>query len=127
MEEKEKTLVCDCNIVHSDAVKKAKNAMLEEEELRIVSNLFKVLGDPTRAKIVHALDRGELCVCDLAVTLDMTKSAISHQLSTLKQCGIVKHRREGKNVFYSLDDEHVTSIIEMAIAHAKHERGQQHE
>ena len=116
----DKIAVCDCNIVHEDAVALAKASMLAPKDLEAISSIFKVLGDPTRAKLVWALDQGELCVCDLAVTLNMTKSAISHQLSTLKQYKIVKDRRDGKNVFYSLDDQHVTDIIELALAHTKH-------
>lgn len=116
----DKTMMCDCNIIHEDIVAIAKTKMLPDKELTSISSIFKVLSDPTRAKIVWILDQHEMCVCDLAATLDMTKSAISHQLSTLRQHKIVKARREGKNVFYSLDDQHITSIIEMAREHVNH-------
>lgn len=116
----DKALTCDCNVVHDDIVAAAKTAMLPDKELIAISSIFKVLGDPTRTKLVWALDQREMCVCDLAVTLDMTKSAISHQLSTLKQFKIVKARRDGKRVFYSLDDQHVTTIIELAREHVSH-------
>lgn len=84
------------------------------------TNFFKVLGDKTRTGIVCALDGNELCVCDLAALLGMTKSAISHQLAYLKNAKLVKFRREGKNVFYSLDDDHVQSVVEMAVEHLNH-------
>lgn len=113
-------LTCDCNIVHENMVAEAQASMLPEKELLAISSIFKVLGDPTRGKLVWALDGREMCVCDLAATLDMTKSAISHQLSTLKQFKIVKARRDGKNVFYSLDDQHITNIIELAREHINH-------
>lgn len=117
----EKAIICDCNVVHEDVVAKAKASMLPNKDLLAISAIFKVLVDPTRAKLVWALDQREMCVCDLAVTLNMTKSAISHQLATLKQFKIVKARRDGKNMFYSLDDQHVTDIIELAREHANHE------
>ena len=112
--------VCDCDCVHSDCVNKAKAGMISENNLQKVCSIFKVLGDPTRMKIVCALDKSEMCVCDLAAALDMTKSAISHQLNTLKQSNVVKFRRDGKNVFYSLDDQHITDMIETALQHAAH-------
>lgn len=116
----QKFVSCDCETVHEDAVAAAKAAMLPEDRLLAICTLFKVLGDPTRARLVWTLDQRELCVCDLAVTLDMTKSAISHQLNILRQSKVVKWRRDGKNVFYSLDDEHITSIVELALAHTSH-------
>ncbi|MCI8590705.1 MAG: helix-turn-helix transcriptional regulator [Clostridiales bacterium] len=94
--------------------------MLPDELLLSVAGLFKVIGDPTRTRIVLALNKRELCVSDLSTVLDMTKSAVSHQLSTLKQNKIVKSRREGVNIFYSLDDQHITDIIELALTHMKH-------
>lgn len=112
--------ICECNIVHEEAVKSARDAMLRDGELESVAYVFKVLSDPTRMKIMWALDTTELCVCDLAATLGMTKSAISHQLNTLKQAKMVKSRREGKNVFYSYDDAHVKNIVEIALEHIKH-------
>lgn len=114
---KEEFIGCDCNTVHQNSVDIAKKGMLKDDDYNQISNIFKVLGDPTRMKIVWALKQTELCVCDLAVTLNMTKSAISHQLNTLKQERLVKGRREGKNIFYSLDDDHVTEIIEIVLIH----------
>ena len=113
---------CDCNAVMQEVVDDIKNNMFSEEEINGVSNLFKVLGDPTRAKIVMALDKREVCVvCDLAAALGMTKSAVSHQLALLKANNIVKARRDGKHVFYSFDDEHITTVIEIADEHIRHQ------
>lgn len=117
---REKATACDCIAVHQDTVDKVRAGMLSTPEVHALSGLFKILGDPTRIRIMWALEQSELCVCDLTATLDMTKSAISHQLNTLRQARLVKFRREGKNVFYSLDDQHVNSIIEMARTHLQH-------
>lgn len=120
----DRDLCCETSLVHEDSVKKVRADMLPEADIAAISEIFKIIGDPTRARIVWALDRYELCVCDLAAALDMTKSAISHQLSTLKQYRVVKARRDGKNVYYSLDDQHVTDMFEIAIAHIKHRDGE---
>ena len=98
-------------------VKQVQAQMLEEKQLSAVSEFFKVLGDETRMKIINALSHGELCVSDIAAALGMTQSAISHQLRILKQNKLVKSRREGKSVFYSLADEHVRMIIAMGREH----------
>jgi len=113
-------LTCECNIIHQEVVAQAKADMLNIKEVAAISGIFKILGDPTRVKLVWALNHREMCVCDLAATLQMTKSAISHQLKTMKDLNIVKSRREGKNIFYSLDDQHVTDIIELAKIHTSH-------
>lgn len=111
---------CGGEAVNEALVAQARAEMLPEGELTFLSTLFKLLGDPTRARIVLALDKRELCGCDLTALLGMTKSAISHQMAALRQCKIVKARRDGKHIYYSLDDQHVTEIIEMALAHMKH-------
>lgn len=116
----EKDLICECETVHSEAVEKSRLNMPSENQISDLSDFFKILGDPTRMKILWALDGAELCVCDLAVELNMTKSAISHQLNSLRASKLVKFRRDGKNVFYSLDDEHVNQIIEVALDHIGH-------
>lgn len=113
----DKTVVCDCDVIHPEVVDKVNNKMPEEELLYDLADFFKVFGDSTRIKILWALDVEEMCVCDLAVLLNMTKSAISHQLKTLRQEKLVKYRREGKNVIYSLQDEHVKNIIEIGLEH----------
>lgn len=110
---------CDCEVIHADVVEKVKKKMPDENELYDLSDFFKVLGDSTRAKIIWALDESEMCVCDLAVLLNMTKSAISHQLRSLKQAYLVKYRKEGKVVFYSLTDDHIKVIFEMGLEHIR--------
>lgn len=111
--------MCDCEVIHSDVVNRAMEVMEDTEILYAVSDFFKVMCDSTRMRIMAALDNGEMCVCDLSALLNMTKSAISHQLKVLKDAKLVKSRRDGKNVFYSLMDDHVKSIIEMGIEHIK--------
>jgi len=95
--------------------------MPPEEDLMELADLFKVFGDSTRVHIVYALFRAEMCVCDIAVLLNMTKSAISHQLRILRQARLVKPRKEGRTVFYSLDDEHVTTIFAQGLLHISHD------
>ena len=102
------------------AVGKAKTDMLDVEIIDSLSKLFKVFGDPTRIKILWALNVHELCVLDICKVLGMTKSGVSHQLSTLKETKLVRARREGKEVYYSLDDEHVKEIFETGIIHVTH-------
>ena len=116
--------VCDCNIIHEDVVKDTLNKMKDEDLLNKLSDFFKILGDTTRLKILYALDQNELCVCDIANVLKMSKSSISHQLSTLKQSGIVKCEKRGKEVFYMLDDEHVQQVFEIGKEHINHKRGE---
>lgn len=102
---------CDTTEVHEELLKIVKERMPEEEKLYNLAELFKVFGDSTRIRILFVLFEAEMCVCDLAATLNMTQSAISHQLRILKQSKLVKSRREGKSVFYSLADDHVSMII----------------
>ena len=109
-EDNEKELdgeMCDCEHVHSDVVEYVENVLPDEDVLYEIAELFKVFGDSTRTRIISALFEKELCVCDIADLLHMTKSAVSHQLRTLRQTKIVKSRRSGKEIFYSLDDEHI--------------------
>lgn len=113
-------LTCDCNVIHQDAVDKALKNKPEEEQLIKLSELFKILGDQTRIKILWTLDNHEMCVCDIANVLNMTKSSISHQLATLRMSGIVKYRKEGKEVYYMLDDEHIKKIYEIGLEHINH-------
>lgn len=113
-------LLCDDSTVHNDQVLYAKEHMLPDAEVEALAAVFKLLSDPTRVRLVWAVRDREMCVCDLAATLGMTKSAISHQLKTMKDVHIVKSRREGKNIFYSLDDQHVTDMISLAEIHIGH-------
>ncbi len=115
-------LFCDCDVIHADVVDSVMKKMPEERELYDLSDFFKVLGDSTRVKIMWALDESEMCVCDIAVLLNMTKSAISHQLRSLKQANLVKHRKEGKIVFYSLADDHVKDIFEKGLEHIREKK-----
>lgn len=108
---------CDCTVIHEDIVNTVRNNMPEEGTLYDLAELFKVFGDPTRVKILWALDEAEMCVCDIAVLLNMTQSAISHQLRVLKQARLVKSRKDGKVVYYSLDDEHVKEIFDQGLIH----------
>ncbi len=115
-----KGLSCDCNIIHKEAVLKALKNKPNDLELKKLSELFKIIGDQTRIKILWALDNHEMCVCDIANVLNMTKSSISHQLSILKSIDIVKYRKEGKEVYYMLDDEHINKLYEIGIEHINH-------
>ena len=108
---------CECNEIHMDAVAKRKDSMPGEEKLYELSDFFKIFGDSTRISILFAIDAGDMCVCDIAELLKMTKSAVSHQLKILRQSQLVKYKKVGKNVYYSLADEHVRDIIEKALEH----------
>lgn len=114
---KTKVEKCDCTIIHEDIVKDVGENMPEEESLYDLAELFKVFGDTTRIKILYALFAAEMCVCDIAVLLNMTQSAISHQLRVLKQARLVKYRKAGKVVYYTLDDEHVKAIFDQGLIH----------
>ena len=108
---------CEVNEVHSSVLQKIIAEMPDEIELYNLAELFKVFGDSTRIKILYVLFESELCVCDIAQLLGMTQSAVSHQLRILKSNKLVKFRREGKTVFYSLDDDHVRSILSLGMEH----------
>ena len=116
----EKTVEC-CGYlcVHEDVVAKVKEEMPCDEHLYDLAELFKVFGDSTRIRILYALFESEMCVCDIAQLLGMTQSAISHQLRILKGSKLVKYRREGKTVFYSLADGHVRTIINQGLEHVE--------
>jgi ArsR family transcriptional regulator len=108
---------CSCNVIHDEVVEKVRGIMPEEETLYDLAELFKVFGDTTRIKILCALFESEMCVCDIAALLSMNQSAISHQLRVLKQARLVKYRKKGKVVYYSLDDEHVKQIFDQGLVH----------
>ena len=118
MEKKE--LMCDCNIIHQNAVNIALKNKPKEKELENLTALFKILGDSTRTKILWILDHHEMCVCDIANVLNMTKSSISHHLAILREAGIVRFRRSGKEVYYTLDDEHISRLYEIGLEHINH-------
>ncbi len=110
---------CGCTVIHEDVIGAVKLKMPEEAELFDLSELFKVFGDSTRIRILWALTEAEMCVCDIAALLGMTQSAISHQLRVLKQARLVRHRKQGKSVYYSLDDEHIRQILDQGLTHIK--------
>lgn len=110
---------CEVTLIHEDNVKKAINELPNDELIADLSDMFKIFGDQTRVKILMALESGELCVCDIAAVMDMSQSAISHQLRVLKQSNIVKTRRQGKVVYYSISDDHVKEIFDIAIVHVQ--------
>ena len=110
-------LTCDCEVIHEEAVNEVKEKMYPKEEFIKIASLFKLFGDTTRVQILYALRQKEMCVCDLAVLLGITKSAVSHQLKELRISNLVKFRREGQIVYYSLADEHVEQILDIGIEH----------
>lgn len=111
--------VCQQHCVHEDIVEAARKERPTDEMLDDLAELFKVFGDSTRIKIIYSLFESEMCVCDIAELLGMTQSAISHQLRVLKKSRLVKYRKEGKTVYYSLDDEHVGRIFDCGLCHVK--------
>ena len=114
--------ICDCNIIHKDIVEDTIKKMADEDLFYKLAEFFKILGDTTRTKILFALDQNEMCVCDIANVLKMSKSSISHQLGTLRRSGIVKCRKIGKEVYYMLDDNHVKQLFEVGIEHIEHKK-----
>lgn len=114
---KTENLVCEVMEVHSDIVEKIKKEILTQEQFNDLSTLFKMFADSTRLKILSMLFKEELCVCDIACLLEMSQSAVSHQLSVLRTSRIIKYRRSGKNIFYSMDDEHIQLIYDAGLAH----------
>lgn len=113
---------CDCSVIHQDVVDNTTKKMPDADTFNKIADFFKILGDTTRAKIIFALDQNEMCVCDIANVLGMSKSSISHQLGTLRRSGIVKCRKSGKEVFYMLDDNHVKEVFEIGIEHIEHKK-----
>ncbi len=111
--------LCESKEIHEDLLKIVTEKTPEEEKLYDLAELFKVFGDSTRIRILFVLFESEVCVCDMAQVLNMTPSAISHQLSFLKRSKLIKSRREGKSVFYSLADDHVRTIISQGMEHVE--------
>ena len=113
--------VCDCNVIHEEVVTAVKEKMPDKNILTSLATFFKIVGDDTRIKILFALDQQEMCVCDIANLLKMTKSSISHQLAILRKAKIVKCRKEAKQVYYTLDDDHVSRVFELGLEHIHHQ------
>ena len=110
---------CLVRVVHLDRVEKARQETISESELNRLSLTYKVLGDPNRLKIVMALRKVEMCVCDLAAFTGLSESAVSHQLRRLKDLALVKGRRDGQIIYYALDDEHVSGLLEVGLEHVR--------
>lgn len=108
---------CETNVIHNDIVNKAAGKLLSEEQFTELAEFYKIFSDSTRIKILQALLQSEMCVCDISALLKMQQSAISHQLRLLRQSNMVKNRKVGKVVYYSLKDSHVSEILNMGIAH----------
>ncbi len=122
-EAKMKNQNCQCEELHKNNIKKAMISIPDERLIKNISSFFKIMGDPTRIKIINALLDNELCVCDIAEVMKMTHSAVSHQLRLLRETDLVKFRKEGKVVYYSLNDEHVEQIYELAKIHIIEKKG----
>ena len=110
---------CLVRVVHLDRVEKARQQVISERELERLSLTYKVLGDPNRLKIVMALKKVEMCVCDLAAFTGLSESAVSHQLRRLKDLALVKSRRDGQIIYYALDDAHVSGLLEVGLEHVR--------
>jgi ArsR family transcriptional regulator len=113
--------VCAILCVNKAQVKRAQKHMPDSETIKQVTEIFASLADPTRARIVFALSKAELCVCDVAALLGMTISAVSHQLRVLRHLGLVKYRKQGRLAYYSLDDEHACALLTQSLEHVSHE------
>ena len=110
---------CKTVLVHEDTVREVENRLPDDESLYEAADFFKLLGDTTRIKILHALFIAEMCVCDIASLLSVSRSAVSHQLRILRQANVVRTRREGKTVYYRLSDRHVEEIVNQALVHTR--------
>ena len=117
--EKDKSAVCDVFCINERKVASVRQAMKPDETLFKLAAIFKILGDPTRTKVIYALLQEELCVCDLASLIDISQSAISHQLRVLRNMNLVKYRKDGRIAYYSLDDDHINSILTAGLKHVE--------
>lgn len=112
--------LCEIQCIHEEDVKEVKEKMIDDKIILDMADFFKVFGDATRVRIMYSLFEKEMCVCDIAAVLEMNQSAISHQLRILKANRLVKFRRKGKVIYYSLDDDHVKEIFDKGLIHIKH-------
>ncbi|PKN49885.1 MAG: transcriptional regulator [Deltaproteobacteria bacterium HGW-Deltaproteobacteria-20] len=115
--------LCEARVIHAARVKRAWEEQIPHRKLEALARLFKALGDPSRLRIVLALAQGEMCVCDLAAFLRVSESAASHQLRKLRDLSIVRSRRDGQVLYYSLDDDHVATLVAQAMVHVEHGGG----
>lgn len=112
---------CSAKVVDAERVKQVKGRLLDLDEAGRLADLFKLLGDPTRARLLFALlEAGELCVCDLAETVEVPESSVSHALRLLRTAGVVRNRREGRMIYYSLEDAHVRLLLDLSLEHLRH-------
>lgn len=119
--------LCSVTIIHEDILNQVRQEMAENNQLVQMAELFKALDDPTRLKIINALLLAEMCVCDIAALLNMTQPAISHHLKMLRQSQLIKYRRDGKIVYYSLNDDHVELLFRLGLAHVNEKFGKDDE
>ncbi len=117
---------CECTIIHDEIVKTVRSRMPQAEKIMELADFFRVLGDSTRIGILNALKNSEMCVCDISAVLKMTHSAVSHQLRILKQARLVRNRKDGKVVYYALDDNHVEEILDVGEKHLNEGNGDVH-
>ena len=110
---------CPIRVVHLDRVRRARGQAIPDPEMERLALTYRVLGDPTRLKIIFALSEGEMCVCDLAAYLGLSESAVSHQLRRMREQSVVKSRREGQVLYYTLDDEHVADLLRIGLRHVR--------
>lgn len=108
---------CDCDAIHEELVTDAKSKLLDDDKLLQISDFYKALSDSTRIKIINLLEKNELCVCDISVILNMTKSAVSHQLKNLREMNLIKCQRKGKEIWYTLADDHVKQVFDISLEH----------
>jgi DNA-binding transcriptional ArsR family regulator len=111
--------LCGSRVIHEEKIEQARSKALGSRDINCVTRIFKAMGDPTRLRILWALDHGEICVCDIAALLGITESAVSHQLRTLRHLDLVTNRREGTILYYRLNDEHVSQLINLALEHVR--------
>jgi len=111
--------LCQSRIIHEEKIERARSKALGSQDIDRLTKTFKAMGDPTRLKLLWALDQGEMCVCDIAAFLGVTESAVSHQLRTLRHLDLVANRREGTVLYYRLNDEHVSRLINLALEHVR--------
>ena len=111
--------LCESRVIHVEKIRRARTRSLESSEINRLSGLFKAMGDPTRLRILWALELGEMCVCDIAALLGITESAVSHQLRTLRHLELVANRRDKTVLYYRLNDEHVSQLMGVALEHVR--------
>jgi ArsR family transcriptional regulator len=115
---------CEIVSIHDDRVKEAQDQLIDETTAAGLTEIFQALADPSRVRIISALMIGELCVCDLSVLTGMSQSAVSHQLRTLRNLHLVKNRKDGRVVYYAIDDDHVHELFHLGLEHYQHQQGQ---